>query len=1110
MSHFSRTERTILLVALVLAAGAGVFAWTNFTRAFPEASLTFTVNRSTSRPVAETFLRAYAPAAAKALARHRHAALFRVDDDAKVYLERELGLARMGELVKSHQVRLWSWAHRWFRPLDKEEVGVEVAPEGDVVGFAHLIPEAAPGASLDEAAARVRAERFLHDAMGIAPVNVTFIESHREDRPARRDWTFTFERAGWKASQATWRMQVEVHGDEIAAYRQFLKVPDAWTQGYEKLRSANDTTALVAAFGIVLTLLAAVIVIFREGRRGNVRWRLVLLLSSIAFVLVFALHLNELPISAFSFDTTGSFGAFLARQVLSGFASAGGSALFIFVVVAAGEPLFRARFGGHLRITALFERAGWRSRRFTFGLILGYCLAVLFLAYQVAFYLVGKRFGAWNPADVPFDNLLNTSVPWIAVLFMGFFPAVSEEFMSRVFSIPLVERLTRSRIAAVVVPALIWGFAHANYPAQPYYIRGVEVATAGIVLGVILYRFGALPCLVWHYVVDAGYTSMLMVRSGNLYLATTAIAGTGALLIPLAITLVGAWRRGGFVDDPALDNAADPPPPQAPARAVPQPVAIEAAPLRRIAPVALVLAVIGGVLVWRAPDPGRGIGVTLRPAAVRRAAMAFLLEHGADPARWRLVVTAQGEVLSPLVRRFLLEHGGIDAVHRLAAQVPAWEVRALRPEEREGWQLGVDDPGGHVVRFDHVLREETPGASLSEAAARTRAEAALADAGFDIGKLVFKEAKSDKRPARLDYTLTWKDPARSVGDGEYLLDVTVHGDRVDGMERRFKLPEAWERAREATTARHYVLLAIKIAIVALLIVHGILGLFRGVRTGVVPWRAVAWSAGAVTMVVAVGAALRAPLLWADYQAAVPEALFRTGTWVSTAIAVLARAGLAVLALGALTAFYPSARALGRANTRRRLAAASCLAALAALGAVLAFDGLQAFALSAWPTAFSDAPVSVPAAAATVVPPLATIGGRLLYALLALAGVGVAVHFWKTLRGGWLKAGCVAAALLALLPAGADATAPELAAGVIHAIVVLGGGALLLRLVLGENPFAYVLAAVWIATAATAAPLIGQPGAFYAGGGWALLALVAAASAAWLLSRPRTARPHPSP
>ncbi len=1097
MSHFTRAEKTILVVALVLAAGAGVFAWTNFTRAFPEASLEFKVNRGTSQPMAEAFLREHAPAAAATLAQRRHAALFRVDDDAKVYLERELGLVKLGELIKARQVRLWSWAHRWFRPLDKEEVEVEVAPEGGVIAFAHLIPEAAPGASLEEAPARAVAERFLHGAMGLDPAKLTFIESHREDRPARRDWTFTFERAGWKASEATYRMQVEVHGDEAAAYHEFLKVPDAWTQGYQRLRAANDTTALVAAFGLILTMLAALWVVFREGRRNNVRWRLVLLLAGTAFVLLFVLVLNQIPIAAYGFDTTGSYGSFLARQVLGGFASAGLESLLILIVVAAGEPLFRARFGGHMRITALFERAGWRSKRFAFGLILGYCLAVLFLAYQVAFYLVGNRFGAWNPAEVPFDNLLNTSIPWVAVLFMGFYPAVSEEFMSRVFSIPLVEKLTRSRVAAVIVPALIWGFAHANYPAQPFFIRGVEVALAGFAVGIVLYRFGVLPCLVWHYVVDAGYTSMLMVRSGNLYFAITAIAGTGALLVPLAITLIAAWRRGGFVEDASLDNASQPAPPEPPPRAVLEPVAIPAAPWRVVGPLAVVLAAGGAWLAWRAPDPGRGIGVSLRPAAVRHAAEGFLAAHGTDPASWRLVVTAHGDVLSPPVRRFLLEHGGIVEVARLAPSVPAWQVRAYRPEEREEWDLGVDDPGGRVVRFGHTLREEAPGASLGKDEARPRAEAALVAAGFDVGKLVFKEAKEEKRPARLDYTLTWKDPSRSVADGEYLLDVTVQGDRVDGMERRFKLPEAWERAREKTTALHYALLAVKVALIALLCVHGLLAFYRGVRVGVVPWRTVAWLAAGTAVLAAGGVVLRAPLVWAHYPVAQPEVLYRTASWIVLTITVLAQAVGMVLALGVLAACFPAARALAQPAARRAVAGRTVAAALAVVGAVLALDGLAGFARARWPTAFSDAPIEIPASVATALPALAGLGARLFHAALVLALVGLAVHLWSGMRQRWVRALLVAAALVALLPAGADATAAEFAAGTINATALLLGAALLLRFALGSNPVAYLVSAVWLAVGGAAASVSRQPGAAYARGGWALLAIVGLVSVVWL-------------
>ena len=1103
MERFTKGERAILAVFLVAAAAAGVFAWTNFAGAFPEASLDFRVNRSTSRPVAEAFLAAHAPKAAEALTARHHAAIFRVENDAKVYLEREVGLERMGELVKSREVRLWSWAHRYFRALDKEEVAVSVTPEGEVAAFSHVVAEEAPGASLEEAEARGLASAFLAKAFSVQPDRVTFIESHREDRPARRDWTFTFERAGWTAASATYRLQIEVHGDEVASYREFLKIPDAWTQSYQRLRSANETTALVAVFGIVLTLVAAVIVILREARRGNVKWRLVLGLTAVSFVLFFALALNNLPIATYSFETTESWGGFLASELLSALGGAGMQALLIFLVVAAGEPLFRARFGNHLRVGALFSAAGWRSKRFTFGLVLGYCLAALFIAYQVAFYLVGKRFGAWNPADVPFDNLLNTWFPWLAVLFIGFYPAVSEEFMSRVFSIPLVEKLTRSRVAAVVVPALIWGFAHASYPAQPFFIRGVEVSVAGLLVGIVLYRFGVLPCLVWHYVVDAGYTSMLLVRSGNLYLAITAIAGTGALLVPLVIALVAAWRRGGYVPDSALENAAEPAPPQPEVVVTAPTAAIEAPSARWLVPVGTALLVLGVVLAWRAPDAGKGIGLRHDPEFARQSAETFLRTRGVDTNSWLFVVVARGDVLSTDARRYLLEHGGVEQVRRYAVDVPLWQVRAFRPEEREEWQIAVDDSSGNVVRYHHVLREEAQSASLSVEEARALAERSLTADGLDVTALTFKEAKSEKRPGRVDHVFTYKDPTRSVAEAEYLIDVTVQGDSVDAKERRLKLPEEWERQRDKGTLLHYGLIGVRIAFLAWLVVHALHALYWSVRQGSIARRPVWVTTAVFALVLAVAAVLNYPIAWQSYDTAWPAALFRTSLVIGLTIGVVVQGAAIALAVAAVLACYPAGASALNPAARRQVAGSSVGATLAALGSVLTVGGLVALARSAVPRGFPDAPIEVPSALATAVPALTELSSSLLGATLLVAAVTIAAHLVSTIESPLLRCVFWVGALLALVPGGVDSTELELGVGLVRSLVMLVAVWALCRHALGANPVAYLLAAGWLAALPSASVLLEQQGWEYRGQGVGIVLVALVVTWWWLRRKPAT-------
>src|SRR6202007_1220530 len=149
-------------------------------------------------------------------------------------------------------------------------------------------------------------------------------------------------------------------------------------------------------------------------------------------------------------------------------------------------------------------------------------------------------------------------VPWIYPLTIGIYAATSEEFLFRLFAIPFLLRMTKSRVLAVVLPAFFWGFLHVNYPQEPAYIRGLEIGLIGIVAGIVMLRWGIWATLIWHYTVDAFLISTSLLHSPGIYLRLSGALVGGAALIPLAIAGISYISSGGFVVDSSLLNSAHP------------------------------------------------------------------------------------------------------------------------------------------------------------------------------------------------------------------------------------------------------------------------------------------------------------------------------------------------------------------------------------------------------------------------------------------------------------------------------------------------------------------------------------------------------------------------
>src|SRR5712671_5924844 len=550
----AQDAKVLLIWILAGLLGAGV-AHKYFFQAFPEASVEFKVPRAAALEQAKKITTAQgAP-----LNGYDSTIVFEVDDTAKTYLEREVGLAQANQIM-AHEVHIWYWQTRFFRPLQKEEFDVRVDPAGGIVGYTHQLEEAAPGARLERAAAEATAESFLRDTLHADLSGYEFREEEANfiERPNRRDWTFSWERRGFRAKDAPYRLNVTLAGDRVSGYEEFLKVPEAWKLDYDRLRSSNNLFEFVALIPYAFLLGGCLFLIVSLGRQGLLEPRTGLALGIFITALFFLQTMNQWPLDRAGYDTNTPYSSFFLSQFGMAVLTSVVSALLVVIAVVPGEPLYRISQPDKIRLDVGFRLPGIRTKEFFRANVIGICLAAAHIGYITVFYIISRKLGAWAPQDLNYENVVSTYVPWVYPLTIGIYAATSEEFLFRLFAIPFLLRTTKSKFLAVVLPAFAWGFLHSNYPQEPAYIRGLEVGLIGIVAGLVMLRWGIWATLTWHYTVDAFLISTSLLRSEGIYLRVSGAIVGGAALIPLAIAAFSYLSRGGFETDPNLLNGARP------------------------------------------------------------------------------------------------------------------------------------------------------------------------------------------------------------------------------------------------------------------------------------------------------------------------------------------------------------------------------------------------------------------------------------------------------------------------------------------------------------------------------------------------------------------------
>lgn len=1101
-------KRTLLLWVFLGIVGA-FFAHKYFFQAFPEASVDFKVSRAESQKRAKAFVESLG----ENLSGYQSTITFDVDENAKTYLERALGLKQANRLMAG-ELNIWFWEVRFFHPQQEEEFRVRVSPAGKVVGYEHKIEEARGAKSLNRNEAFAAAQQFLQSKLGTDLNNWTFLpeEANSVTRPNRLDWSFTWERNGFKAKDAPYRLEVGLQGDHIGGSQEYLQVPETWTRAYQHLRSTNIFYNQIALIPYGFLLGGALWLGISLSRQGRSSWAPALIIGVVVAALYFLMQLNDWDSVRASYDTRYAYSSFVVRALLSMLLGAVGTALTVSLVLPGGEPLYREAQPERLRLSRALTLRGIRSKEFFCAAVVGLSMAAAHLGFIVAFYMIGSRFGVWAPQDLNYSDVVNTSFPWIAGVAIGVLAATSEEFLFRLFAIPFLHKLTGSRVLAVILPAFFWSFLHSAYPQEPGYIRGIEVGMIGIVAGLVMLRWGIVATLIWHYTVDASLVGMLLIRSDNLYFKISGIVVGLAALAPLLFSGILYLSRGRFEEVDDLLNQTEPIAEISLTRySMAGPMGLST---RRYEPLTtgtigfLALCVLlGGLAAWRLKREHIGdyLELSVDRYSVTQKADAVMQEHGLNPGTYRKAAIFVDNT-SPVTNEYLRRRMAVSEINKIyAGPVPGalWRVRYFRDSQPEEYAVTLK-PDGSLQGFWHTLPEAAKGANLSKEEALSIAEKFLSEKKrIDLAAWNLVQAESDRRPNRTDTTLTWQqntpldpidsDPKGSSNHAYARAELKILGDEPADFRNYIKIPENFARQQEEQTLPRTLVFVGQVAVGLGLLIGVFVLYFKNLRhpASSVPWRRLfGWGCvGIVAAAVGFFLGRGVPGLLSGYQTSMPIRLF-FGT-VGVGVFLLGAIGLGLLTLLFGLAWSFGARAFGEeqlptwmampANYYRDAFWIGVGGSALLLGLRRALDFLSVW----WPTTHRELPADFGAFFDAVYPGTALIGGTLFHGLFAVAILALGAAFiGAELRARWLRLllfFAVAAALVFNWGSAADFLKQFLASLLLLAIVVFG-----IRMVVRFNILGLFLITVCTALVGDAAALLAQPDGLYRRNGYLIL------------------------
>ncbi len=446
------------------------------------------------------------------------------------YLQNTVGMEKANELMNK-EIPTWFWYIRWFKELEKEEFGIMINPStSDIISFEHIVPETTSGSDLSEEEALIIAENFASKYNELSDYEL--ISSNSDRKSNRTDYNFEWKKKDYAIVDASIILGVNLIGNEISGYSEYLKIPEEFERDFKNQMSHGQLVSLISAVFMLLLIIAAAVVSIRKYKSGDIKWKFGMIAAAILIVVMIASSINSIPLSMLSYPTFMEKSTFQLTLIIMTLISTIFYGAYVVFSGSGGESICREVYG-EKNLVLNTEQKDF-SKKFVKDSLRGYALAFMILGFFTIFYIFGRRFGVWVPADAPYSNILGTFLPFLAPLLIAILASVSEEFIFRLFSIPLCKKYLKFTVLAIIIPAFIWGCGHSSYIIFPVYTRIIEVTIIGIIFGLFFLKYGLTSVISAHYIIDSLLIGLPLLKLNNVIYLTSEIL---ILLLPIIVTV---------------------------------------------------------------------------------------------------------------------------------------------------------------------------------------------------------------------------------------------------------------------------------------------------------------------------------------------------------------------------------------------------------------------------------------------------------------------------------------------------------------------------------------------------------------------------------------------